>query len=57
MFEDPRDADPDALWPDLRPSEARRLASLVAEAMDGAAPECECVIVRAVSDAGLAFAR
>jgi hypothetical protein len=44
------------LWSDLRPSEARRLAEIVAEAKDRALEAAWVVIVKEVTRAGLTFA-
>jgi hypothetical protein len=47
----------DALWRDLRRSEARRLRELVTAAIDRATERCEAIILDEVTAPGIAFAK
>lgn len=48
--------DDDAIWGDLRPTEARRLRELVQSAIAKIVPECEAIIINAVTAAAMQFA-
>jgi hypothetical protein len=47
---------PQAIWEDLRPSEAVRLIELVSAAKERAAARCEAIIEQELVAAGVAFA-
>ena len=51
----PRDPEPDDLWADLRPSEARDLRRLAGEAIAEAQHDAELLIRRKLEAAGLRF--
>ena len=56
VWEDLNELHPDALWTDLRASQAKRLVELVGEACNRAAAMCTTVIVDELTKAGVAFA-
>jgi hypothetical protein len=50
------DVGPEAIWTDLRPSEAIHLMKMIEAAVDRAATRCQAIILEELAAAGLAFA-